>query len=171
MEVVLLNPSNSEHMAFMFDLATACKEDFLDDFNQDEILLLHQYADCIKSGQTTAFIAKADGKNAGIIWVDVTPTKIGYLHVGLLPEFRKGFNALGLIRDFMTFCFNTLELRKLEASIPTKNITIEKLLRRLGFTKEGVQMEATVVNGESENHVLLAMTKKRYQEDNNGIQK
>lgn len=169
MEVVLLNPDNSEHMAFMFDLATACKEDFLDDFASDEIILLHQYADCIKRGSTTAFIAKKDGENAGIIWVDVNPKKIGYLHIGLLPEFRQGFNALTLIRDFLGFCFNTLRLRKIEASIPTKNIVIEKLYRRLGFTKEGIKKEATVVNGRSENHLLLAMTQKRFQEDQNGI--
>lgn len=163
-----LNIDNPRHAGFMYDLGMACKDQFLDDYDNDIIALIDEYDKRIKSGETIAFLASVDGEEAGIIWVEIDRYNIGYVHIGLMPKFRGGPTAYNITKLFITFCFKSLKVRSLESHIPTFNRVTEKLLRRLGFVKYGLKPEATLVNGVPEKHVLLALTRNKYEELNNG---
>ena len=157
-----LNLNNPEHSTFFYKLAMACKDEFFDDFHTDVIQQLAYYNRQISSGATVAFLISDNTEHIGIVWVDISSDKIGYLHAGLLPEHRKGFTAYKCLRLFVNFCFKTLDLRSLEAQIPVYNKVAEKLLRRFGFTKYGIRPEAILVSGKPESHVLLWLSRDKH---------
>lgn len=157
-----------EHAGFVYDLGLVCKDDLLDDYSNDIILVIADSQCRIANGTTQAFLCRVDGQMAGIVWVDLDPKGIGYIHAGLMPEFRKGFTALHFLRLFIGFCFETLSLRKLEMYLPPRNYRAEKLVRRLGFKKEGFRKEATLIDGKPQHHVVLALTKNKYEGKQDG---
>ena len=161
--VVKLDIDNPEHAHFMHDLAVECKDEFISDYDPELPAIMNAYNRAIHAGDTVAFLCKVNGQNAGIIWVDIDRYKIGYLHAGLMPEFRKGWNALAFLREFVGFCFSTLRLESVEAHLPKYNKPAEKLVRRLGFEKYGLRPYSQRVNGQSQSHVLLALTRQSYE--------
>lgn len=148
----------------MYDLAVECQDDFLNDHENDIVAMLHEYSEGIKTGDVVAFLISLGGVKAGVIWVEIDRYGVGNLHAGLMPEFRKGFTAYKCLREFVGFCFRKLDLRSLEAHIPTHNKVTEKLLRRFGFRKFGLRPEAILVNGEPEAFVLLYLTRGQFNE-------
>jgi ribosomal-protein-alanine N-acetyltransferase len=58
----------------------------------------------------------------------------------------------GYMREALTAlircAFSEMDLRKLEANVEAENIASANLLKRLGFTKEGVLRERWITNGE-----------------------
>jgi len=152
----------------MFDLGMACKDDLLDDYDNDIILIIEEYQRATEKGIAKMFLCKQDGENAGIVWVDLDTKGIGYLHAGLMPKFRKGFTALYFIRLFVQYCFETLKLRSVEAHFPTTNKRAETLVRRIGFRKYGLKPHGTTINGKPISHVLLALTQFQYKGLKNG---
>ena len=163
-----LDIDNPEHATFMYDLAVACQDDFLNDADTDIIILMHEYNQAIKDGNTVAFLCQENGENAGIIWADIDRHAVGYMHAGLMPQYRQGFTALHFARLFVDFCFRQLELNSLEAQLPTHNRVAEVLMRRIGFRKYGLRPFAMKVNGRPEKHVLFAMTKDNWEALKNG---
>lgn len=163
-----LNLLNPEHALFMHDLAQSCKEDFLNDYENDIILLINEYERRIKNGSTKAFLVKIDGSQAGIIWVDIDIYEVGRIRAGLLPQFRQGVRSLRILKDFVRYCFDSLKLRKLDAEIILpldKQLTAsaERLLRHIGFKKEGLIKEALLKNGVAHHSVLLGLTKNQFE--------
>lgn len=169
MKVELLDIGKPEHAAFMYDLGMACKEDFLNDSQPDMIYIIHEYEQAIKNGSTVAFLCLKDSEKMGIIWVERDIYDVGRIRAGLMPEHRKGFTAIKVLRLFVDYCFETLKLRKLDAEIELyskKNRTsqaAEKILRRFGFRKEGLIKEAYLRDGKPKNTLLLGLTKKQYE--------
>jgi len=164
-----LDVSIPEHAEFMFDLAMACKEDMFDDYDTDIIQIIDDYKRALDRGIAKMFLCRVEGEKAGIVWVDLDTKGIGYLHAGLLPEFRTGFTALYFFRRFIEYCFETLNLRSLEMGIPTRNRKAEAIVRRIGFKKYGIKPAATTVNGQPIPLVLLAFTRDQYKGRKNGI--
>jgi RimJ/RimL family protein N-acetyltransferase len=161
--VVKLDIDNPEHAIFMHDLAVECRDEFISDYDPDIPTLMNAYNRAIHAGDTVAFLCLVDGAKAGIIWVDVDRYRIGYLHAGLMPAFRQGWNALAFLRQFIGFCFDTLGLESLEAHLPKYNKPAEKLVRRLGFEKYGLRPYGLRQGGHPQMHVLLALTKNDYE--------
>lgn len=165
-KVSRLDLLRQDHSKFAYRLAMACHDDFLHDAFNDPIELLHSYRQSIKNGDTVAFLIHVGDEMAGVVYVDIDRRKVGFIHAGLLPQFRKGMTAAKCLRRFINFCFGSLDLNALEGHIPTYNKVAEKLLRRYGFIKYGLRPEALCVNGKPETHVLLYLTKKRYEDIN-----
>lgn len=182
--VELLNLQNKDHSLFMFELAYICQDDFLNDHNNDIILLMNHYERAINNGNAVAFLCKKKQKNCGIVWVEIDDYGVGRIRAGMMPEYRKGFTAYNFLRLFINYCFTTLKLRKLDAEIvmgeklclrkggktktkyaPMSRTTqaAEKLLRRFGFEKEGQPKEALLINGKPRDTLLLAITRNRYE--------
>jgi hypothetical protein len=158
-----LNLLNPEHSAFAYDLAMACQNEFIDDYNPDIILLLEEFSHRLKEGDTKAFLCKVDGQKAGIIWVEIDRYEIGFLRGGMMPAYRNGFHIWWFFKEFIEYCFQGLKLRKLQADVPVWNRRIEKLVRLIGFKKEGIIFEASMKNGVPENHVYFGLTRNRYE--------
>lgn len=172
------NIADPEHSGFMFDLAMVCKEDFLNDRDSDIILVMNEYERRLKNGSVVAFLAKENDEKAGIIWVELGYYGVGRLRAGLMPKFRKGFTALHFFRQFIDFCFENLNVRKLDAEItmgervPGKGkmhykrsrtaLAAEALIRRFGFKKEGQIREALMINGKPRDTLLFGFTRNQY---------
>jgi hypothetical protein len=164
--VETLNLLKPEHSMFMHDLAMVCKDDFLNDYDNDIILIINEYERQIKKGQTKAFLVRINGEKAGIIWVEMM-YGVGRLRAGLLPKYRQGVRSYNLLKDFARYCFDSLKLRKLDAELVLPNDSKktsagERLLRHLGFKKEGLLKEALLRNGEPHNTILLGLTRNQY---------
>lgn len=163
-----LNIDNPEHAGFMYDLAVECKDDFLNDHDSDIILMMNEYQRRIKSETVFAFIAKDGDRKEGIVWVDVDNYGVGRIRAGLTNSSRKGHTAMYFLRLFIAFCFDRLDLRKLDAEIVLygrenkSSQAAEKLLRRFGFKKEGLIKEALLKDGTPRDTLLFGLTQNRY---------
>lgn len=174
-----LNLDIKDHSSFMFELAYVCQDDFLNDYQNDIILLMNHYERAINNGSAVAFLCKKNGENCGIVWVEIDDYECGRIRAGMMPEYRSGFTAYKFLRLFIDYCFNSLKLRKLDAEIvmgekykdgrkmryrPMSRTTkaAEKLLRRFGFEKEGQPKEALLIDGKPRDTLLLALTRNRY---------
>lgn len=166
--VVKLNIDNPEHAGFMFDLAFACQDDFLNDVDNDIILMMNEYQRGIKEGRVHAFIAQEEGRNLGIVWIEVDRYGVGRLRAGMMPDERKGTRAFYFLHQFIDHCFNTLKIRKLDAEFALYDPdnrsakAAEKLLRRFGFKKEGHIKQALSKGGVLKDTILLGLTRDRY---------
>lgn len=164
-----LDINRKEHAEFMYDLGMTCKEDFLNDHQNDMILMMNNYDRAIRNGSVVAFLCKQDTESIGIVWVEKDVYGVGRVRAGLLPEYRQGFTAAHFLKKFVDFCFKTLDLRKLDAEIVLYekgnrgSRAAESLLRRFGFKKEGLLREALLKDGKPRDTVLLGLTRKRYE--------
>lgn len=167
--VEVLNLSNRDHAGFMYDLAKVCQKDFLNDHDNDIILLMNEYERALDDGSCKAFLAKVDDAPAGIIWVEIDRYGVGRVRAGLMPEFRRGHTAYRFMRQFIDYCFNRLSLRKLDAELTLwrdqnrSSMAAEKILRRIGFRKQGLIEDAMLIDGKPYDTLLFGLTKKRYE--------
>lgn len=167
--VEVLNLSNRDHAGFMYDLATVCQKDFLNDYDNDVILLMNEYERAIDDGSCKAFLAKVEDQPAGIIWTEIDRYGVGRVRAGLMPEFRRGHIAYSFMRQFIDYCFNVLSLRKLDAELTLwrdrnrSSMAAEKILRRIGFRKQGLIEDALLIGGKPYDTLLFGLTKKRYE--------
>lgn len=77
---------------------------------------------------------------------------------------NKGYmtEALSIL---IVYLFNQYSINRIEAAcLPSNNASI-KLLLRLGFSKEGYATDYLRINGRWEDHLLFAITKKKYDLD------
>lgn len=160
-----LNLADPDQSAFLFDLAHACRDYYFNDYESDIILLLHHAHQMLMQGLYLAFLCKVDGKPIGIIWVEKSQYDIGYIRCGISPEYRNGVFAKYFLKQFIDFCFTSLNLRKLVATFTLDQKPIEVLLRALGFTKEGFLREEMMKNGQPLDQLRLALTRTKYMEN------
>jgi len=95
-------------------------------------------------------------------WCDVVPkprpvyAHVGILGMGLLPEFRGYGLGNGLIRQTLAAA-RAFGLNRVELSVRENNEGAIALYKRVGFEIEGLQRNATKVDGAYENVVLMAI--------------
>lgn len=168
----LLDLNDQEHAEFLYELLTTCKDDFLDDYEQDILKVINDYAKSLH-GESVAFLCSVNGEKAGIIGVTPNARQVGELLAAMMPKYRDGLgrNAYFFLDGFIEFCFHTLEYRKLRALNPIDNQKPEKLLRRYGFRKAGLHPEETMKNGKPVLMVELYMTKNLYEAKKRNEQK
>ncbi|MBH21349.1 MAG: 30S ribosomal protein S5 alanine N-acetyltransferase [Rhodobiaceae bacterium] len=77
---------------------------------------------------------------------------------------NKGYmtKALSIL---IVYLFNQYRVNRIEAACLPSNNTSIKLLLRLGFSKEGYATDYLRINGRWEDHLLFAITKKKYDLD------
>lgn len=161
--VELLNVDNPAHAEFLYDVAMACKDYYFNDYDNDIIVMIQQSKQAIQQGLIKAFLAKVEDKPVGIIWVERDHYDIGFVRAGIMPEYRNGVFAKYFLNQFVKFCFEKLGFRKLVATFTTEQKTIERLLRDMGFTKEGLLKEELVKDGRPVDLLRLALLKGRYE--------
>jgi [ribosomal protein S5]-alanine N-acetyltransferase len=66
------------------------------------------------------------------------------------------------VAAFIEFAFTALPLRRLEALVDTRNEASSQLVKRLGFTREGVLRERWLVAGELKDITLFALLKREW---------
>jgi ribosomal protein S18 acetylase RimI-like enzyme len=115
--------------------------------------------DNIKQGYPQ-LVAVSAGQVVG--WCDVVPKPRpiyahgGVLGMGLLPEFRGQRLGDRLIRHTLAAA-RTFGLSRVELSVRENNAGAIALYKRVGFEIEGLQCNATRVDGVYENVVLMAI--------------
>jgi len=115
--------------------------------------------DNIKQGYPQ-LVAVLAGQVVG--WCDVIPNQRpiyahgGVLGMGLLPEFRGQRLGDRLIRHTLAAA-RTFGLSRVELSVRENNAGAIALYKRVGFEIEGLQRNATKVDGVYENVVLMAI--------------
>jgi ribosomal protein S18 acetylase RimI-like enzyme len=105
-------------------------------------------------------VAVSAGQLVG--WCDVVPkprpiyAHVGVLGMGLLPEFRGQGLGDRLIRQTLAAA-RAFGLNRVELSVRENNAGAIALYKRVGFEIEGLQRNATRVDGAYENVVLMAI--------------
>jgi ribosomal protein S18 acetylase RimI-like enzyme len=105
-------------------------------------------------------VAVSAGQVVG--WCDVVPNPrpiyahVGVLGIALLPEFRRQGIGGRLIRQTLDAA-RAFGLNRVELSVRENNASAIALYKRVGFEIEGLQRNATRVDGAYENVVLMAI--------------
>ncbi|HXO72380.1 MAG TPA: GNAT family N-acetyltransferase [Bradyrhizobium sp.] len=113
----------------------------------------------IKRG-SSQFVAVSAGAVVG--WCDVTPidrpslTHRGVLGMGLLPQFRGRGIGAKLIQSTLAAA-RAFGLHRVELSVREHNTGAIELYRKIGFTLEGTQRDAILVDGVYEDLVCMAV--------------
>lgn len=163
--VELLDVNKRDHAMFLYDLLVACKDEFLDDYENDIIAVIDEYHKRLEHQGATAFLCLVNGQKAGIIGVSDNGKHVGELLAALHPQFRDGLgrHAYRFMEAFVSFCFDSLDYRKLRTLNFISNQRVEKLLRHYGFRKAGLHYAETMKDGKPATMVELYMTKSLYE--------
>lgn len=62
----------------------------------------------------------------------------------------------------MNFTFNELDVNRIEATVSTENIASIKVLKKLGFTQEGILRERSYWRGSYYDMIMLSILKSEY---------
>jgi ribosomal-protein-alanine N-acetyltransferase len=79
------------------------------------------------------------------------------------PFIRKGYGKKAL-SAVLSHAFLTLELNRVEAACQAENVASQRLLLAVGFEREGVAKDYLKINGVWRDHLLFAMTARRFAE-------
>jgi len=164
--------SNPVHSEFVYDLIAACRAEMLDDYCNNIPMAMEAAHQGILNHQVVGSLVvietQAGPRFAGAIWIEIDRNDIAKIHGGLLPEFRCGFLAIQIFREFIRQVFQYTALRKIEGWMPLNCRGAEAVLRWCGFTKEGLIKEAYTINGEPHPLVLLGLTRRQFEGIQNG---
>ncbi|MDX1672360.1 MAG: GNAT family protein [Balneolaceae bacterium] len=76
-------------------------------------------------------------------------------------EWGKGFMK-ELLRSFLPFAFDKLDLHRIEADVDPRNLPSIHLLEHFGFRREGYLRERYLLNGEEQDALLYALLRKDF---------
>ena len=104
--------------------------------------LVHYVEQCVKSKILFwAIIKKQDSKHIGNIKIDPINTKHGYAEYGILmgdkTEWGKGY-AKEASRAVIKYCFDVLQLRKINLGVIEEHTAAYSLYKSLDFVTEGI---------------------------------
>ncbi|KRQ99812.1 GNAT family N-acetyltransferase [Bradyrhizobium valentinum] len=105
-------------------------------------------------------VALSDGEVVG--WCDALPNPrpinahVGVLGMALLPEFRRRGLGGRLIAQTLAAA-RAFGLHRIELTVRKNNVVAIKLYKKVGFTVEGLQRHAVLVDGAYEDVVMMAM--------------
>jgi [ribosomal protein S5]-alanine N-acetyltransferase len=77
-------------------------------------------------------------------------------------HWQQGY-AYEAMHSFIDYCFNTLQLNRLEADIDPANAASFKLLQKLGFKKEGELRERWIVSGARSDSWIFGLLASQWQ--------
>ncbi|WP_017415868.1 GNAT family N-acetyltransferase [Clostridium tunisiense] len=104
-----------------------------------------------------------------------SPEIIGFCKCEIeIPKVRADFGydlntkywSKGIITEalsaIMNFTFNELDVNRIEATVSTENIASIKVLKKLGFTQEGILRERSYWRGSYYDMIMLSILKSEY---------
>jgi RimJ/RimL family protein N-acetyltransferase len=118
---------------------------------EDTAAIMQPLLDANHSGEKYTYIVRQKATNQFIGMVGVTPGKAKYrsaeIWYKLMPqEWGKGF-ATELCKAIIQFCFNTLNLHRVEAGCAVDNIASVKVLEKSGMKLEGQRRQTLPLAG------------------------
>lgn len=119
---------------------------------------------CLERPVYTLIIRLNDGTPVG--WIDFFNVDWANrkAEAGIaIPERRGRGLSYRAGRRALMFAFQVLRLNRVVLRIPEKNTASIRLAEKLGFTREGVEREAVVRDGEPEDIIVYAMLKREFE--------
>ncbi len=154
---------DKSHRALFFDLIMENQDKFLNDHLNDPVFIIQECTRLFGGNGGQGFVLMVDGAQAGMCWLEIDLYGIGYIHGAIFPQYRNLFNAVWFLRQILDYCFGLGGLRKLVSEVPTHNKAAEAVLRKVGFTKEGILKDAFTVNGKPQKLLILGLTKSQHE--------
>lgn len=108
---------------------------------------------------------KINNKHIGNIKIDPVNLKHGWGEYGIMmgdmDEWGKGY-AFEASSAIIHYCFETLNLRKINLGVIEENVKAVELYKKLGFTIEGVFKDHIIHNGRYLNSLRMALFNLEY---------
>jgi RimJ/RimL family protein N-acetyltransferase len=124
-----------------------------------------QYERTISMGGRWFFIEKKDGRKIGYVahYLARKQHEIGY---GVIPGERGrgyGTEAATMIVDYL---FLTKDLMRVQADVDRENVASQRVLEKVGFTKEGVLRKVSFEQGEWRDAVRYSLLRDEWKRPN-----
>lgn len=166
-EKLLLRTFESSDANKVFALIEESR-DFLEQFNKvaqsiEEVDLMIHTENC-RTNEGTALCLGIwyEDTYVGMIGTKPIRWKHGRVEIGYYigkPFIRQGI-AQKVLKVFINFLFNQLNMNRIEATTDTKNTASVRLLERLGFTREGTLRETYQLHGECVDEAIFSLLRK-----------
>ena len=120
---------------------------------------IRKYTESFKNGESLRFVLKDKDRVIGIITFDQIIYGVFrscYLGYSLDEEYQgKGIMTRSL-QSSINYTINELRLNRIMANYIPQNYRSGKLLRKLGFEREGYARKYLMLNGEWKDHILTS---------------
>ena len=114
---------------------------------QDEaypFFIFDQSGDTLLGGLTLSHVRRGVTQSCSLgYWIGVSHEQKGYMTAA--------------VRSVVPYVFDTLRLHRLEAACLSSNTPSMRLLKRMGFQREGIARQYLRINGAWQDHVLFAL--------------
>lgn len=131
------------------------------------------------AGSSQFFWLLAGRRNVGLVWLsEIVPGATASVHILMAKHYRKfmrpeslsktpvrDINTAGKMavwKDIADHCFDNLGVRRITAPIPKSRKAAVRLVRRLGFQREGCVRSGASFGGRPEDVWLFGLTKEDY---------
>jgi hypothetical protein len=158
-----LNPDEPEHLRFLGELLVACGGGLFDAATDDPILTVCMLEQDVRMGRSVCALALVDGRPVGALWAEAKAHEVFNLYGGMMPWNGLRSPALPILKAFCTLLFEYQGAHKLTAEVACWNRKAERLMRHVGFKKEGLLRDAVEHHGKRENAVLLGYLRNEFE--------
>lgn len=107
-----------------------------------------------------------DGATVGSVGLKNISHTMGYAEIGYgIGEAHQGKGlATAAVGILVEMCFRGSPLRKLLAYVHDRNLASCRILRKLGFTQEGLLREHYIINGVPANELVFGLLKREWKQ-------
>jgi RimJ/RimL family protein N-acetyltransferase len=110
------------------------------------------------------WFVESDGTVVGSVSLKDINHMMSYAEIGYgigEAHQNKGI-ATAAVKLLVQMCFSRTSLRKLIAYVHDKNVASCRVLKKAGFTQEGILREHYIINGVAENELLFGLLKREW---------
>lgn len=119
------------------------------------------------AGEALACVIRYQGRCAGMIGLHVIDTANRRSSIGYWLS--QGFQGRGFVtaacRALLRFCFQTLQLHRVELRAAVTNTRSRAVAERLGFVQEGILRRAEWIQGQARDLVVYGMLAEEWREE------
>ena len=145
-DFIEMNPMDAGHTAFLFQLFGECADILWPENHRDIFANIYDI-----TRRPLYFIVAVDGAFSGYIGIDTD----NLLEGACLKKYRRFYPARQAVYQFCKMMFRQYEKHKIKAKVVTFNRPAEKVLRSVGFKKEGTSIKELLYRGKYRDAVNL----------------
>lgn len=93
----------------------------------------------------------------GLFRIERGPRQMAIIGYSLSQKHNGKGYATEAVRQLVRYGFDVLGLHRIEAGVMPKNGGSIRVLEKAGFEKEGISRKSVKINGEWEDHLILAI--------------
>jgi RimJ/RimL family protein N-acetyltransferase len=151
-----LDLTQEAHCKLVLDVLNSNRPLWENDVDTEAFDFLEGLTANFYAGNVKGITISLKNKLVGFVAVVTDRYNCGALHGGLIKEMAPPITGFKALKAFLSLCFKTLKLNRLSSELPISATGPERMLRAMGFRKEGMMKGSMMLKGKPIYTILLA---------------